>query len=894
MAESNAAASKDKPNNSGNETDASLRFSGASEDLKSTNSSNIGETVAKDFTDLEEDHVVVPVSTAQAIKTENHEHGLSDDDLSSKTLTTLETVKEQETKKSEINDDVEYEICPIEEETNEEDVEDEEETILLEVDDENATELLPVQAAELQLNSLQNKNLKSRQIKLKTTETTVFSQKVNNAVKKEKICKLKTSILKSTILTRAEIEQEVVAQLAEPLNKNRTLLNVADKITPIKPIPQQSTGTIEIPRAEILLTPETEGATSPIILNHVKHNSKKMDSNELIAILEGDDTLHLNSAGDDNHFEVSVSIVDDNMKQNPAEKVVLSKDEEREIAMQQMMALPTKKKGRPRLDPSSKMQKNTKQIKKEKKDAPNDLVKSLVSDWSDNENKTDEHTEVETEAEADTEAEAEPDTETEILIEIENAYSDAPEIKIPVQKKRKVENEILQPTFKRQRVIKKKIIWDPDAPETAINYASFAHTSGPGQQKKEMMKKLSPIKKETTKAAHDTTPSPTLKKKKTSEIDKLLGDEGAINMLNSLNQENNNNDGSSVKLSRNKTIKTEPIETITTLPTKARTPRKDQKEVQKQSANKRSTASAGGPTQPKKRNTKTPANSSSWDYVYSARPDDCMIIRRRSNSSYSSTASPNRSSIDFAQAPPIIDSGIDSTETENVSSSEPKTKKTKTNKGFEFVKPVAKRMKIERNEESESMVSGIRGNFNKFMDNEALKRIASNQGGLVNDKSFAKIKNETGQNQLESELSVDNNGVQQTYNEIKLKRHANFGQIILKPLPAGGKHKNMLTIQVSKYFLSIKTKKDETSYLNLNFQLMQEIELALNLLETDKLCKLVVISSANSSFCSGLDFTTLIQSTVDKRKSAATDLSKKLWLVPTFEFSYQTKNTTKY
>lgn len=59
-------------------------------------------------------------------------------------------------------------------------------------------------------------------------------------------------------------------------------------------------------------------------------------------------------------------------------------------------------------------------------------------------------------------------------------------------------------------------------------------------------------------AALSTTPAP--KKKKTSEIDKLLGDEGAANMLNSLHQGNNNNnkviDGASpAKIPRSKSGK---------------------------------------------------------------------------------------------------------------------------------------------------------------------------------------------------------------------------------------------------------------------------------------------------------------------------------------------------
>lgn len=59
--------------------------------------------------------------------------------------------------------------------------------------------------------------------------------------------------------------------------------------------------------------------------------------------------------------------------------------------------------------------------------------------------------------------------------------------------------------------------------------------------------------------------------------------------------------------------------------------------------------------------------------------------------------------------------------------------------------------------------------------------------------------------------------------------------------------------------------------------MMKEIESVLQLLETDKTCKLVLISSTNSTFCSGIDCSSLIQTTAEKRRVAAIDLSKKLW-----------------
>lgn len=57
---------------------------------------------------------------------------------------------------------------------------------------------------------------------------------------------------------------------------------------------------------------------------------------------------------------------------------------------------------------------------------------------------------------------------------------------------------------------------------------------------------------------------------------------------------------------------------------------------------------------------------------------------------------------------------------------------------------------------------------------------------------------------------------------------------------------------------------------------MKEIESALHSIENDKNCKLVLLTSAGKSFCNGTDYSTLVQSTSEKRRLSAIDLSKKL------------------
>lgn len=95
-----------------------------------------------------------------------------------------------------------------------------------------------------------------------------------------------------------------------------------------------------------------------------------------------------------------------------------------------------------------------------------------------------------------------------------------------------------------------KIIWDPDAPETQFSYASLIqpkNKTSPNQTKETNKKRVnSPARKKLTSNSGDKKSEmekkqkiavSNTKKKKLTEIDRLLGDEGAANMLNSLEQQ---------------------------------------------------------------------------------------------------------------------------------------------------------------------------------------------------------------------------------------------------------------------------------------------------------------------------------------------------------------------
>lgn len=55
--------------------------------------------------------------------------------------------------------------------------------------------------------------------------------------------------------------------------------------------------------------------------------------------------------------------------------------------------------------------------------------------------------------------------------------------------------------------------------------------------------------------------------------------------------------------------------------------------------------------------------------------------------------------------------------------------------------------------------------------------------------------------------------------------------------------------------------------------MMREICKALFVLDEDASCKVVLISSATATFCNGLDYASLIQTTAEKRRTAAAELA---------------------
>ncbi|KAH8379968.1 hypothetical protein KR009_008219 [Drosophila setifemur] len=273
-----------------------------------------------------------------------------------------------------------------------------------------------------------------------------------------------------------------------------------------------------------------------------------------------------------------------------------------------------------------------------------------------------------------------------------------------------VAQETAEPTtgFKRMRVIKRKIIWDPDVPESQKSFAHYASSKAPlapaptqtappkvpklrvkSNSPTISVKKEPPVKKpraatpkDLVKAAskvgtlaggaaeadaragspakrRSQTPNAGLvnggpqKKKKVSEIDRLMGDEGAANMIQAVEHEQREMSGGEVT---NKPLMRKRAMTITGRnqnraslePSQPMSPKKEPPHAPKSTSKRASAAADSVFTKATVGAAGTKGRASdSWDYVYKQRAsEESMIMRRRSNSSYSSNASVSRLSLD--------------------------------------------------------------------------------------------------------------------------------------------------------------------------------------------------------------------------------------------------------
>lgn len=470
---------------------------------------------------------------------------------------------------------------------------------------------------------------------------------------------------------------------------------------------------------------------------------------------------------------------------------------------------------------------------------------------------------------------------------------------------------------KRSRVIKKKIIWDPDNPETHMSFASFVksnRTKPLPESPKETFTPPAPIrppgtgirrKRAESVAAHmikDTpqfalppprkrarTPEPVSSKappvsfapkntarKKKSEIEKLLGDEGAINMLYDVECENSNtdllktsdlkvdSDDEDEKLMAKAKIITDavikqghsPNDNATHVPRmrpkRAPTPQQTSPSPAPPATTTSGTSSrkSSGTTNGPGRKRKQPASGSEdWDYVYNSRKtcDDAMIIRRRSNSSYSSSTSPRRLSVDQPNTT-ASDTPTDTPEKPN----------------FEFIKPSNKSpSKSENIKLDSSLVANMKGKLSKVLGSKPADISSPDSSPPVKVEKKLKVspkvvstESTTATAPTTTTVRVEENGAGKSWEsllekltelklqELSFKRSGNYIELLLAPKET--KLKDVFTIE-----------------------LINELKTVLNILKGDPNVRAVLMRSSGKHFCRGIDVSYLIQTNAEKRKIAA-------------------------
>ena len=291
---------------------------------------------------------------------------------------------------------------------------------------------------------------------------------------------------------------------------------------------------------------------------------------------------------------------------------------------------------------------------------------------------------------------------------------------------------------KSSRLIKKKVIYDPsDAAKTQtfaplqtekkLNVAALPTQLPSGITIKKITKASIANDKETEAKIEVVAPKEavtvTRKTKKRSEIDKLLADEGAVNMIYSLERENNNSDVPEMEVRPNKNSLISISKEKNSLISKAKAIKNAV--IKQTTTSSLATTPSGRPVRAKRENTpqkvetspqsvavprklagarKRKSDNNSWDYIQ----DESMIIRRHSNSSYSSSAptSPRRMSLDQSN-------NADDETVSNTSSS----KKLK-DEPFEFTKPPLIKSPQVQDVLPPNFVKDLRGKITKVMQNK--------------------------------------------------------------------------------------------------------------------------------------------------------------------------------
>ncbi|KYN39134.1 Chromodomain Y-like protein [Trachymyrmex septentrionalis] len=411
--------------------------------------------------------------------------------------------------------------------------------------------------------------------------------------------------------------------------------------------------------------------------------------------------------------------------------------------------------------------------------------------------------------------------------------------------------------------------------------------------------KLTPSPKKTppkavSKSLKRTPESPSSdvkpKKKNINEIDRLLQDEGVVNLLYDVEQPDRKRlvpitksrakvmDLQKVqrelkirkKLVRNAVLR---LRTSTTADVTKVSPR-----------SKRTTIHTADVQDKKIEQVSSPKTSASpTEFILPAKirnaADASIIVRRHSSSSFSSASGSPRVSVDAPEKSTEAVKSEDGTvhslrsakkrrdsQDEKINNTKKKKKTiqnkvtTRSSNGAVPGKVTAKSKKLMRSKVTFARASELDNAEDSLKNEDELSAClaeAATALSVVNARNGAttrKSKGKVNTNTMKT-LDIDSNKMktemqsQFSNKEINVRRHGNLVQLILTP-SSSTKIRNALSLQV-----------------------MQEFKEALSILKRDDECRVVLLTSTGTSFCEGLDLSTLLHSNKDERRSVAQELA---------------------
>lgn len=489
--------------------------------------------------------------------------------------------------------------------------------------------------SEIARKQLDNLTKPDRKLKRKTTTTTSDMEPVAVAAPSQ------TTPLPTIPEVKIHDPVNTLPNLSSPIVSKAELENeIRKKIAKHEPI-RKIVGSIEIPQELILsglsVTPAV--SSSPCILEEAPQlhdqelidilEGKSGDETEVFELVQGEHRVVIEGGGEATSYE----IITDESKFSETKAKIL----EREIAMRQIASLPVRK--------------NKKSISSSTSKPNQTIVQSLAAEWTDD------------------------DKDDEMILEVVNVDHDKDESKIKILNMKilnetpevkpksvpKNEPKILNKeapqnapiilnaspgetpaTFKRSRIVKKKEIWDPSEAKPVVADKKAVPITLPSSITIKKLTKESIVKKSPVEAlpSVENSSKPVVKKaRKRTEVDKLLQDEGAVNMMYSLERENNNEDVPDVDIKPDQKLLVDKSQEKSLLVTKAKTIKNV---VMKQSTSPPEVKAPGRgrakreqtPVKPEVETTtkKTPAaacrkkktdNCASWDYIYSQAQATC-------------------------------------------------------------------------------------------------------------------------------------------------------------------------------------------------------------------------------------------------------------------------------